>query len=122
TQSACPRRATSTHALQALALLNSAFAAGRARALADRMLRESSAGVDDRIKQAYRLVLARDPSEDEYTRARNFVKAQTELVRKEKRATKGAACDCPGVDPAEGSAWVDLSLALLNCNEFLYVP
>ena len=33
TQSACPRRATSTHALQALTLLNSDFAAGRARAL-----------------------------------------------------------------------------------------
>ena len=30
TQSACPLRATSTHALQALALLNSDFAAGRA--------------------------------------------------------------------------------------------
>ena len=38
TQSACPRRATSTHALQALALLNSEFAAGRARALAGRVL------------------------------------------------------------------------------------
>jgi hypothetical protein len=122
TQSACPRRATSTHALQALALLNSEFAAGRARALAERVLRESGAESDARIKLAYRLVLARDPNKDEYTRARNFVNSQTELVRREKRATKGAACDCQGVDPAEASAWVDLSLALINCNEFLYVP
>ena len=41
TQSACPRRATSTHALQALTLLNSDLAAGRARALAARVLREA---------------------------------------------------------------------------------
>ncbi len=34
TQSACPRRETSTHSLQALVLLNSEFAAGRAKALA----------------------------------------------------------------------------------------
>ena len=38
----CPRRETSTHALQALNLLNSEFALGRAKALAGRILRESS--------------------------------------------------------------------------------
>ena len=26
------------------------------------------------------------------------------------------------IDPAEAAAWVDFSLAMLNCNEFLYVP
>jgi hypothetical protein len=121
TQSACPRRATSTHALQALALLNSEFAAGRARALAGRVLQHAAA-VDERIKHAYSLVLAREPSGDELNRARSFLKAQSDLVRKEKRPAIRAACDCPGLDPAEAAAWVDFSLALLNCNEFLYVP
>jgi hypothetical protein len=126
TQSACPRRATSTHALQALALLNSEFAAGRARALAGRVLREagSRAGSsgDDRVRLAYQLVLAREPSKVEIDRSRGFLKGQTELVRKEKREGKPATCECPGINPAEASAWVDFALALMNCNEFLYVP
>ena len=63
TQSACPRRATSTHALQALALLNSEFAAGRARALAGRVLQRGRRRGDERIKRAYQLVLAREPSQ-----------------------------------------------------------
>ncbi len=59
TQNACPRRESSTHALQALVLLNSDFAAGRARVLAGRLLRESGACNRDRIKTAYQIVLAR---------------------------------------------------------------
>ena len=55
TQSACPRRATSTHALQALTLLNSDLAAGRARVLAARIVREGG-GVNDRMR-AYQIVL-----------------------------------------------------------------
>ena len=123
TQSACPRRPTSTHALQALALLNSEFAAGRARALAARVVLESGAGVDDRIKRAYRIVLAREPNAGEIERSRQFIKAQSQLVRAEEKPTANKVPpNCPGIDPAETAAWVDFSLALLNCNEFLYVP
>ena len=28
----------------------------------------------------------------------------------------------PGDDRAEGAAWVDFALAMMNRNEFLYVP
>jgi hypothetical protein len=28
----------------------------------------------------------------------------------------------PAIEPAEAAAWVDFALALLNSNEFLYVP
>ena len=122
TQSACPRRATSTHALQALALLNSDFAAARAQGLAGRVLSLGGSGGDDRIRRAYELVLARQPSHDEVERARRFLKAQEDLIVKEKRDEKIPPCDCRGIDPAESAAWVDFSLALLNCNEFLYVP
>ncbi len=58
TQNACPRRESSTHALQALVLLNSDFTAGRAKVLAGRVLRESRASSQDRIRTAYQLVLA----------------------------------------------------------------
>ena len=30
--------------------------------------------------------------------------------------------DDGAIEPAVGAAWADLALALLNCNEFLYVP
>ena len=123
TQSACPRRATSTHALQALALLNSEFASGRARALAGRVLREAGSGGDDRIRRAYQLVLAREPSPQRIrSRAKRFLKTQADMIRKEKRPAKASGMRLPSIDPAEASAWVDFSLALLNCNEFLYVP
>ena len=122
TQSACPRRATSTHALQALALLNSEFASGRASALASRVIREAGTASDDRIRRAYQLVLAREPGPQELDRARKFLKTQAEMIRKEKRPTQQRAGDFPSIDLAEACAWVDLSLALLNCNEFLYVP
>ena len=56
TQSACPRRVVSTHALQALALLNSDFAAGRAKALAGRILHED--GDIARVTLAYKAVPA----------------------------------------------------------------
>ena len=66
TQSACPRRATSTHALQALALLNSEFAAGTGEGIgrAGSARRPALAAIE-RIRQAYQLVLAREPSDDE---------------------------------------------------------
>ena len=55
----CPRRENSTHALQALNLLNSDFALGRARALAGRILRETPGSADGQVRRAYQLVLCR---------------------------------------------------------------
>jgi Protein of unknown function (DUF1553)/Protein of unknown function (DUF1549) len=106
TQTACPRRETSTHALQALVLLNSDFAAGRAKALAARVLDQPG---DDagRIRTIYRIVLAREPRRVEIERARSFLKAQAERI------------DCPA---RQRAAWTDLAQAMLNSNEFLYVP
>jgi len=125
TQNACPRRETSTHALQALVLLNSDFAAGRAKVLAGRLLRESRAGNRDRIMTAYQVVLARDPRAAEIERAESFLKTQAELIESQIRS--GRPCSrpagkIPAMRPSEAAAWVDLALAMLNCNEFLYTP
>jgi hypothetical protein len=120
TQSACPRRATSTHALQALTLLNSDFAAGRAKALADRILgRQQEVGTDDRIRRAYQLVLAREPNAFELDRARKFLRTQAEKIGWEEGESKRLAL--PANTPSH-AAWTDFALALLNSNEFLYVP
>jgi hypothetical protein len=122
----CPRRETSTHALQALNLMNSDFALGRAKALAGRILRESSEGADCRVRRAYRLVLCRDPAPAELDRACQFLASQAELLRQQNAAGRplnrptGCACELP--NPPAAAALVDFALAILNCNEFLYVP
>ena len=120
TQSACPRRAVSTHALQALTLLNSDLAGGRARLLAERIVREGGEDINGRIRRAYQVVLAREPKPFEIERARLFLKAQAEKIREEKRPPNGRADG--STDRALAAAWVDFSLALLNSNEFVYVP
>ena len=81
TQTACAQRGVSTHALQALVLLNSDFAAGRARALAGRLYREAGDSSASRIERAYRVVLARAPRPGEPEQARAFLDAQAALLR-----------------------------------------
>ncbi len=99
TQTPCPQRGVSTHSLQALVMLNSEFAQSRARALASRVRSEAD---DDpsRVDRAYRLVLARGPSPRESEQALRFLSAGN---------------GTPDV-------WVDFALAMLNRNEFVYVP
>jgi hypothetical protein len=107
----CPRRENSTHALQALNLLNSDFSQKRALALANRLLDEPAACDADRIQAAYQRVLCRPARPEELRRAIEFLAAQTELIKKETPTA-----------PSRLAAWTDLALALLNCNEFLYIP
>jgi len=126
TQTACSQRGVSTHALQALVLLNSDFAAERARALAGRLYREAGGSSASRIERAYRVVLARAPRPGEHGQARAFLDAQAALLR-DRPAHGGPAPALPsfvppGTDPAEDSALVDFALAMLNRNEFLYIP
>ncbi|MEP7364896.1 MAG: DUF1553 domain-containing protein [Acidobacteriota bacterium] len=96
----CPVRPVSTHSLQALSLLNSDTMRGAARKFAGRLEKEcagQAAGVDAcRVKRAYILALAREPEADELSQAREFV--------------------------ATGGPWEDFALAMLNRNEFVYVP
>ncbi len=122
TQSACPRRQVSTHPLQALVTLNSDFAVGRAKALAGRLLREAK-GAEERVDLAYRLTLAREAMPGEQKQALGFVAAQAESLRKSGRPNLAKPSFVPpGIDRAEAAAWVDFGLAMLNRNEFVYVP
>ena len=123
TQTACPQRGVSTHALQAL-VMNGDFAASRAKALAGRVLREAK-GEEGRLFLAYRLVLARDPRPEEVARDRAFLASQAGLLRR--LAVEGQSLSRPnflpyGIDTAVGAEWVDFALAMLNRNEFLFVP
>ena len=122
TQSACPQRTVSTHALQALVLFNSGFASDRAKALAGRILRESGPDVRDRVDRAYRLALGRPPRPAEVDRARAFLDAEAGSLRGADRLLARPSGAPDGIDPAEAAAWVDFALAMLNRNEFVYVP
>ncbi len=98
TMTSCSVRQTSTHALQSLSLLNSDFMQAQARALATRVLRQCD-GPDPacQVEQAFQLTLARGPDPAEARLASEFLASE------------------PG-------GLQDLSLALLNRNEFVYRP
>jgi mono/diheme cytochrome c family protein len=67
-----PKRASTTTALQALSLMNSAFANRMAKAFADRVAREAGPGAAARVERAFRLALGRPPTRDERKRSRDL--------------------------------------------------
>jgi hypothetical protein len=111
TLSPCPVRAVSTFAPQALVLLNGPFLQAQSRAFADRVMREAGADDGVRVDYAYRLALCRPPQARERRVALDFLAGQTELLRSQQLTGSPAA-----------AAWADFCLALLNRNEFVYVP
>ena len=124
-QSACPERGVSTHALQALVMLNSDFAAARARAFAGRVLKESGGDPDAALSRAYLVAIARPPTDRELTQGRRFLDSQAALLSRLAAEGQPLAAPTfvpPGKSAAEAAAWVDFALAMLNRNEFLYVP
>jgi hypothetical protein len=96
----CPQRAVSTHAPQALVMLNSGFAQQTATAFA-RSLLDHFADPKARIREAYLRCYTRPPSSQELRLTLDFL-----------RSNPGTNLD----------RWTDLALALINSNEFVYVP
>jgi hypothetical protein len=76
------------------------------------------------ISRLYELALARKPQLDEFRLTQNFLKGQAAVIRD--RAARGEAFaklnGLPkNVDEAMAAAWVDLCLATMNLNEFVYL-
>jgi hypothetical protein len=69
---------------------------GAAKKFAARLEAECGGDAECRVKRAYVLALAREPEAEEKKQAREFV--------------------------ATGGPWEDFALAMLNRNEFVYVP
>ena len=104
TQFPCPRRESSTHALQALNLLNSEFAFGRARALAGRILREAGPESETIGSAGHtRLFSAAQPSAAELDRARKFLTAQAEMIRRQVKAGRTSSQPERPADQADRS-------------------
>lgn len=91
--SSCPSRPVSTHALQSLSLLNSDFIQEQSRHFGQRLRTEAPG---NEVARAYALALARAPQPAEVKLAKDFF--------------------------AKGGTLEEFCLALLNRNEFLYVP
>jgi hypothetical protein len=70
-----PQRAATTVPQQALFFMNAPFATARARALAGRAEVRSAASDADRVRQLYRLVYQRAPSDEQVARGVDFVAA-----------------------------------------------
>ena len=101
TMTSCPARPASTHALQALSLMNSDFMQEQSNALAVRLERECpqtdlSEARPCQVRRAFKVALARAPRPAEAAMAHRFF--------------------------AKGGLLPDFCLALLNRNEFVYIP
>jgi hypothetical protein len=91
----CSRRESSTHAPQALELLNGKLAGELAAAFAERLARECGNDRQRLVERAYELALGRPPNERERTMALEFLRDQ----------------------PLS-----EFALAIFNLNDFAYVP
>jgi hypothetical protein len=76
TQVSCPRRESSTHAPQALELMNGDLANREAEALAARLQREAGSEPAKQVDLAYRLAAGRPPNADEMQLAVRFLQQQ----------------------------------------------
>jgi hypothetical protein len=129
--SSCGARSVSVHALQSLTLMNSEFMLEQSKALAGRLFNDTAqvkTGREGReakmIARLYELALGRQPKPAEVQATRAFLKEQATLLHgRIARGEKVAVInDAPkSVDAAMVAAWVDLSLATMNLNEFLYL-
>jgi hypothetical protein len=125
TLTSCPVRPVSTFAPQALILLNGPFMQTQSKVFASRVLREAGTDRAKCVERAYQLALARPPRPEELRTALEFLHGQTELVRDRLLARlrvgipTGLSDD---IDPAAAAALADFCLAMLNRNEFVYVP
>jgi hypothetical protein len=96
TMTSCPLRPVSTHALQALSLFNSDFMREESNRFAARLERECGRDRGFQLRRAYKLALARTPRTVEMKLGEKFLE--------------------------DGGTLADFCLALMNRNEFVYVP
>ncbi|HLJ92796.1 MAG TPA: DUF1549 and DUF1553 domain-containing protein [Gemmataceae bacterium] len=121
----CAVRPVSTFAPQALILLNGPFLQAQSKVFAARLLGDGGSNAADWIDRAYRLALARPPRAAELRMAQEFLATQEKLIRERLRRgepVRRIAALPETLDPAQAAAVADFCSALLNSNEFVYVP
>ena len=121
TLTTAPRRTRSNTALQALNLLNDPVFFEAAQRLAARVLAEAPGDeFRDRLAHAYRLCLSRKPSSREADRLATYFEQQRRIFSADEAArAEAASFHAPQVAPEEAAAWVSVSRALMNLDEFI---
>jgi hypothetical protein len=116
----CVQRRTSNTPLQALTMLNNEVFAEAAQALAARALAVPG-GDAERLAAAFRVCVARKPTEYEARRLGDLLRAAREEFRsKPEEAKKLAGARAPrGVAEDEAAAWAATARILLNLDEFI---
>jgi hypothetical protein len=127
----CPIRNRSTTAPQSLLLFNSELSLLAARHLAGRILASEDGGdaargnqTSQQIERLYEIALSRRPTSDEIAMLDKFLGEQRDRVTREARPRGELALpqpSCDAIDPYAAAALVDVCLAMLNTNEFIYI-
>jgi mono/diheme cytochrome c family protein/cytochrome c553 len=128
--STCTRRVRSNTPLQALTLLNDQAFLELARGLANRVLTEGPKDDKGRINYAFRLCLARAPSEYELGRLEQYLTLQHKAYQQSPKDALAFLTfgqnpkevktpNIPNEQLAEQATWTALSRALLNLDEFI---
>ncbi|MEY4813096.1 MAG: hypothetical protein RLZZ162_169, partial [Verrucomicrobiota bacterium] len=104
----CPIRQTTTVPTQALTLLNNRIVGEQARAMAERLIRESGNDVEKFVRQAWLLAYSRTVSENELKLALNFIAAAEDAKTK------------AGKPDARRAALVEFCMGVMNTTEFIY--
>jgi len=125
----CVRRSRSNTPLQALATLNEPVAVECAQALARRILAEAPHTDEGRLTYAFRLCLARRPTEEEAKALTDFYHEQKQRIADGWLNSRKlvSPADAPadeeklslpeGVTPTELAAWTTVARVLLNLDE-----
>lgn len=116
----CTSRVRSNTPLQSLTLANDETMLEAARALGHRLVREASAD-GDRIRIAYQLCFARDPSQAEGDRLLAFAGSQRTDFLAFPADAKSISATAPESDKelAEHATWTVVARVLLNLDEFI---
>jgi hypothetical protein len=109
----CARRANTTTAPQALALLNDEQLIEGAGRFAKRLAADGLGDLRHVASRAFEDALAREATEEETAAAVRFIEKQTDVIAK--------TSDSGNIYTARYAALIDFCHALLNANEFLYV-
>ena len=116
------KRRTSNTPLMALTTLNNIVFVEASRALAKKVMTEKGLRSDtDRIQRAFRLCVARPPTEKEVAAFRSLLQESRRwYASHEKDAAKLVSNYQPkGKSPAEAAAWVATCRIVMNVDEFL---
>ena len=100
----CSRRAVSTVALQPLYLLNSEFMTNRAKASAAVVINSADSDIEKQIEAAFLRTLSRKPDFEEIQLAKTILQGESE------------------VSESANERLTQLCHALMNLNEFVYIP